>query len=390
MRCLILSNGHGEDVVGARLYQALAARQGAWQYAAFPVVGRGAAYQKLALEVLGPRQQMPSGGLTLHSVAYFVQDMRAGLLPMTAAQLRALKTLEADVLLVVGDAFALALSMLIRASARFYVQTLVSVRQQEAVPSRINRYFMEGFRGPELMLMRRAAQVYVRDAPSAAYLQARQIPAQYLGNPMFDALAAEKPLPEAVLAASGRPKIALLPGSRGYSPAALEKMLEVMKHVPEALGLIAWHQDTPPKGLGVAWQALGAGWYRGSYQGSYRGSERLFLACGAFNEILAAADMVLGTAGTAHEQAAMQQKPVVSFPVASYTRAFLANQQRLLGDALTVCPPEPPRIAAAVRALWQDAARFKAAAEAGRRRMGGGGAEAIVQDIALRVAAEIL
>lgn len=105
--------------------------------------------------------------------------------------------------------------------------------------------------------------------------------------------------------------------------------------------------------------------------------------------MLGAADLVLSTSGTASEQAAALGRPVVAFPVPpSYTGAFLANQRRLLGEALTVSSAEPAALAAALSELWRDPARYAAAAAAGRDRMGPpGGVRAIAEDILRRVAA---
>ncbi len=375
MRVTLLSNGHGEDVVGALLVRAFLALEPALTVQAFPTVGTGAAYEPLGIPILGPRRALPSGGLMLHSLSAFSGDLRAGFLPMTLAQLRALRRLETDALVVVGDLYALTLGNFVRTPGRFYVQTLVSSRHQPAgvgQTGQANRYFMERFSPPERLLMRRTVRhSYVRDAPTAALLQRYGLSVSALGNPMLDALTPVGPLSLPLT----RPVIALLPGTRTYQSAALETMLGALTHLPEATGLVAWAGPEPDE----RWARVAPDvWGLGPH----------YLLRGRFAEVLHAADLVLSTAGTASEQAAALGRPVVAFPVPpSYTSAFLTNQRRLLGDALTLVPAEPAALAAALRALWADRGRYGAAAAAGRARMGpAGGSAAIASDVLYRLA----
>ena len=375
MRVTLLSNGHGEDVVGALLARAFLALEPALSVQAFPTVGTGAAYEPLGIPILGPRRALPSGGLMLHSLNAFSGDLRAGFLPMTGLQLRALRRLETDALVVVGDLYALTLGNFVRTPGRFYVQTLVSSRHQPSSGGQLNRYFMERFSPPERLLIRRSVRhSYVRDAPTAALLAHSGLPVSALGNPMLDALEPGEPLSLPLKQPLTRPVVALLPGTRAYQGAALETMLGALEHLPGATGLVAWAGPEPDG----RWAQVGPEvWRSGPH----------YLLRGCFAAVLHAADLVLSTAGTASEQAAALGRPVVAFPVPpSYTAAFLANQRRLLGDALTLAPAEPAALAAALRALWADRKRYGAAAAAGRARMGpAGGSAAIAGDILRRM-----
>lgn len=381
MRLTLLSNGHGEDVVGALLAEAFLACDGTLELRAFPTVGGGGAYERLNIPVLGPRRALPSGGFMLHSLDAFRRDVQAGFLPMTTAQLRTLRSLETDVLIVVGDVYALLLSSLVGTRQRFYVQTLVSAWQRH-LPSRLlsrprhlNRYFMERFSGPERLLIRRLARhSYVRDAPTAALLKTLGLSVSALGNPMLDALhpAVAPPLPLPVKP----PVVALLPGTREHKKAALETMVRALECWPEATGLVAWTDGAPPSG---SWRAVA--------EGVWQGAPNVYLLTDRFAAVLGAAQLALGTAGTAHEQAAASGLPVVAFAAPPiYTPAFLANQRRLLGEALSVCDPDPQSVAATLRALWCDTDRYRRAAAAGRERMGAaGGSVAIARDVLRRV-----
>lgn len=376
MRITLLSNGHGEDVVGALLAEALLACDETLELQAFPTVGNGGAYERLRIPILGPRRTLPSGGLTLHSTAAFWSDLRAGFVPLTMAQLRALRQLETDLLVVVGDVYALLLGSLVKTRLRFYMQTLVSVRQRRPLdsPRHLNRYFMERFSVSERLLMRRLARhSYVRDTPTAAFLKTFGLPVSSLGNPMLDAL---RPTGLALPVPLTPPVVALLPGTRSYKASALETMVRALEGWPQATGLVAWADDAPPKRQ--CWRAVA--------EGVWQGADNVYLLTHRFAEIVGAAQLALGTAGTANEQAAASGLPVVTFPVPPlYTPAFLANQRRLLGDALTVSDADPARVAHTLSALWRDHERYRLAAATGRERMGGaGGSAAIARDILAR------
>jgi len=376
----ILSNGYGEDAVGALLAAELLKATPSWQVQAFPIVDAGRAYEPLNIPILGPRRVMPSGGLLLHHPRLLVADLRAGFLAMTWRQLRDLRRLKTDLLLVVGDVYALLLASQVRTQRRYQVQPLISAYHAAEGRPPPHRLFMEEFTGLERFLMRRLVrQVYVRDEPTAVLLRAKGVPqVTSLGNPMLDALSViPRPL------GLKPPVVALLPGSRGYAAEALALMLKAMTHWPEAQGVVAWalELDALPSPAGWQREVLAPG--------------RIRLRCGStavpvlrerFADILHACDLVIGTAGTAHEQAAALGKPVVAFPVAPYySRGFLRNQTRLLGAALTVAPAEPVALAAALRALWSDSERYERAARAGRERMGeAGGSARIVADILQR------
>jgi len=336
------------------------------------------------VEVVGPRRRLPSDGLTLHHPTLAWRDLRAGLVGVTWAQVAALRAGRADAVVVVGDVYAQALAGCLRAGRRFVVQPLVSIHMAEGggrVPW--NRTFMERFRSPELRLLRGAEAVYPRDEATAAWLRGRGVPARFLGNPMMDDLDGERlrPWPD-------RPTVALLPGSRSHAAAAVATMLTALERLDDVgpAVAVAWTHGAPPArptgwalvdGAGTPWTT----WRRGGLQVAW--------IEGRFGDVLQTADAVLGTTGTAQEQAAGLGIPVVSFPVApSLGAAFLANQARLLGEALEVVAADPARIAAALRRALLDPGRRAAARRVGPARLGGsGGSDAIAADVVDRLAA---
>jgi uncharacterized protein (TIGR03492 family) len=378
-RLLIVSNGHGEDTIGARLAVRLRGLLPALEISAFPLVGLGERYRAEGVAVEGPRRRLPAEGLTMHHPRLLWRDLRAGVVGLTVRQMTWLRRARPDAVLVVGDAFAQALASLAPAPRRV-LQPLVSVHHGIGAPRPAPaRTFMERIRAPERFLMQRADRVYTRDAITAEHLRRLGVEqATYLGNPMMDDLVA-RPLD----VPGGGPVVALLPGSRDYARYSVDTMLNALALLGRVRGLVAWalaelperpggwHADEakPPPFASAVWRA---------------GETCVTWSNGHFAEVLASADAVIGTAGTANEQAAGLGIPVVAFAVPpAYGDAFVANQARLLGGALEVVAAEPRRVADAVRSALSDGAHRDAARTIGPARMGApGGSDAIAADVA--------
>jgi uncharacterized protein (TIGR03492 family) len=116
----------------------------------------------------------------------------------------------------------------------------------------------------------------------------------------------------------------------------------------------------------------------------------LALVRDAFGDMLQAADIVLGQAGTANEQAAGYGKPVVAAAAPNEApnkmQWYRMRQKRLLGDALLVLPSQPQSFAAEVVRLFDDPQRMRHMTEIGRQRMGRPGGAQAVAAMALSIA----
>ena len=90
IKLLILSNGHGEDAIAARIVeQLLAANQSSpasWELAVLPLVGEGHAYAHLPVSILGATQVMPSGGFIYMDSRQLWRDLQGGLISLTGKQ----------------------------------------------------------------------------------------------------------------------------------------------------------------------------------------------------------------------------------------------------------------------------------------------------------------
>ena len=139
------------------------------------------------------------------------------------------------------------------------------------------------------------------------------------------------------------------------------------------------------------WRAGGAG-RRGPGGGGRRrrapgrGLQKGRACCGfskgAFGDVLQAADVVVGLAGTANEQAAGLGKPVVVFPGpgVQFGPRFFSSQRLLLGDALAVVAAFARGGGRRSAGDFADPARRERMAAVGRERMGPPGAAGRMAD----------
>ncbi|AEB12474.1 Conserved hypothetical protein CHP03492 [Marinithermus hydrothermalis DSM 14884] len=388
---MIVSNGHGEDAIGTAIGRALTAL--GWEVVALPLVGQGRAYAQAGFPVLGPRREMPSGGFVHLNLRVFLKDLKAGWFAMSRAQYRALheaaRTASATLIvgdLIVGDVYALWVGTRFGKPPFYHVQPLVSVYYQEGLKpwQELHRVSVNGFIWPERKLMRRARRVYPRDAATETHLHRLGIHhARYLGNPMMDAVEGRAPVD------APEPYLLLLPGSRKDAYFSLPLMLEAALHLP-LTPVIAW-AGLPLSGLALPdWRVRPTPNPCGvTHVLTHTSGRKAYLTQGAFRTLLELQSrLAFATAGTAAEQAAGYGIPLIAFPTPGpqYTPGFARAQQRLLGEALTLVPPDPKALAEAARALLEHPDRYRRAQAAGRERMGPpGGAQRIAEDLSTTV-----
>jgi uncharacterized protein (TIGR03492 family) len=349
-----------------------------------PVIGRGTPYERARVRVLGPRVDLPSGGFTFTSLKLLLEDWRAGLRQMCHDQFWAIRRSQPDAVIVVGDIYALWATL--RFTRRdgcepsvFQYQPLVSVRYMEGMTAkdrleRLNRVTVDAFIAPERWLMRSCECVYTRDEPSAAHLRNSGVPhARFVGNLMMDLLTPERDLGPIL---DGRPVLALLPGSRDDHLFSFPLMLLTLERLLEVQAFGAFNIKLERIVLPTGWvwvtpndleRAMSA-----EHTALHSSGTRVPILRDAFAAALHAAQAVIGTTGTANEQAVGLGKPVIGFPTRGpqYLEPFARAQRRLLGPGLILTRPDPFEIAAAVHRSLTDTALLETAHRVGPERMG--------------------
>ena len=328
MQLLLLSNGHGEDLSGARLGQALQ-QQGA-QVRAVPLVGDGAPYRQAELPIAGHTQSFSTGGLGYASFTGRLKEILQGqvlyLLKRSWRLLREAR--QADGIVVVGDVIPVILAWL---SGKPVITYLVAYSSHYE-----GRLRLPWPCGP-CLASKRFAAVFSRDALSASDLSEQlRRSVEFLGNPFMDGLVAD-------VASERSGRVLLLPGSR--LPEArqnLERMLALLEELPAELRKHDFQAALVRELPAAAVEALAAsrGWSLSSSTSRSLWLKRkgLVLQCcwGQFTTLLPAAQVVVSMAGTASEQAAGLGKPVLQLAGhgPQFTVGFAEAQRRLLGPSV--------------------------------------------------------
>lgn len=333
---LLLSNGHGEDLSGALVAAQLIQR--GIPVEALPLVGHGNPYRQLGVPVLGRTRNCTTGGLGYTSLTGRLSELMEGQLHYVLGRLLLLRRHRRHYGLVVavGDVLAVLGGWLSGLPSAVYL-----VAYSSHYEGRLRLPWPCGW------LLRQPGiwAIWSRDALTATDLsQQLARPVHFLGNPFLDVVsdapAANRP---------GSPlQLALIPGSR---------LPEAARNLALMLQVLALMPDTWVQGQGLRLRAalvpeldrsriaqLGQtlGWQLDGQDRLVRGHLQLELGWGQFAEILAGAQLVLCTAGTAAEQAVGLGKPVLQLVGRGpqFTAGFAEAQRRLLGPGVH-CAPGP-------------------------------------------------
>ncbi|MFZ0407492.1 MAG: lipid-A-disaccharide synthase-related protein, partial [Cyanobium sp.] len=244
-RLLVLSNGHGEDLIALRVLEALHQQRPDLELAVLPLVGLGQAFAAAEaagwLQRVGPRQPLPSGGFSNQSLRGLLADLLAGLPGLSWQQGRLVRSWggRGDPILAVGDLLPLLLAWagggpygFIGTPKSDYTWASPPPPGWGASPLADGYHRAKGSEWDPwewaLMAARRCQLVAVRDRLTARGLRRHRVAACAPGNPMMDGLAFE-PLPAPL---RGRTRLLLLAGSR--MPEALLNLGRLLAGLPEA------------------------------------------------------------------------------------------------------------------------------------------------------------
>jgi uncharacterized protein (TIGR03492 family) len=376
-RVLFVTNGHGEAAIAERIALELRRLAPSAELHHLALVGDPA---KSALRDVGPRRPMPSGGLiAMGNTRNIAQDLRAGLLALTAAQLRFLRRVRGayDVVVAVGDVFALTMARFARTRTVF----VGSAKSVNVAP--YGRF--------ESRMLARADACFVRDEATARALRRRGVEAG-VANAIVDLFANDGSVSPPV--EEFAPAIALFPGSResAYDDAefllALARRLAARRPALGAVLSIAPGLDAnrfAENARRAGWELRATGDENVPFTLSLYGREIVRTWRGPLGPVLGRVALVLGQAGTANEAAASAGVAVAAFERDRDRKArwYRQRQRGLLGEALTVFSGELDDAVAGVDALLEDAPRRAHMGTIGRARMGpAGGARRIAESIA--------
>ncbi len=391
MKLLSLSNGHGEDVIAAKILQELQQQCSATEIVALPIVGKGQAYRDLSIPIWGDVKTMPSGGFNQDGQQLW-RDVQGGLLQLTIGQWQAVKRWAkvGGKILAVGDIVPLlmarysgaAYSFVGTAKSEYYLvdshqQPLA--HRQKSLEARSGSIYFPWERW--LMGSPRCQGVFPRDRITTEKLNQFQIPAWDLGNPMMDGVNRGREISGFVDSKLDL-QVTLLPGSRPPEAyrnfellvAGLETMGDVLKDRSiEAIAGITSSLDLAELQKSLHdWQFMGFGQWGGTW---HLNNIKLHLAVDQYAHCLAWGDVALAMAGTATEQFVGLGKPALVIPGhgPQFTQLFAERQCDLLGESV-ILVDHPKSVGLVIKDLMEDVNKLAGIASNGRLRMGEAGA----------------
>jgi hypothetical protein len=356
-KLLILSNGHGEDLVAAELIRNLRLNAAVPEIEIdiFPLVGDGKAFKNLPIKLIGPLKNFPSGGFSVRNIFALPKDLFSGYFQNLHEQYLTLKKIKGnyDLSIGIGDLIPLLSAIIVGCPFIF-----IGVNKTDYYHS-----FGYSYTPWEKWLLKKSKLTFTRDKLTASNLESAGIKALHAGNPLMDCIltppsqSSGTPLHEMERGNKGM-RIGFLPGSREKDiPLNIQDFSliaqELMKFDKHFEFLIATDADVP-----------------------------LDFIKAPFAEVLARSDVMVGLSGTGNEQAAGFGKPVVAFPGrgSQYTSRFAKAQKQLLSEALCLTKRNPVKVAEEVWSILNDHGRYEYMSHVGQERMGKPGAiDKIVQ-----------
>ncbi len=400
---LILSNGHGEDVISLRVLEVLHQLKPSLALEVLPLVGEGKAFNKGIAEGWirrrGPSILLPSGGFSNQSIPGFFGDLLAGLIQVTWVQWRTVRSAvnHGRVILAVGDSFPLFLAWLSGAKYGF-IGTPKSDYTWMSGPGFSLSDLFHALKGSEwdpwefaLMSSLRCQMVAVRDPLTARGLRKHGVLAKAPGNPMMDGIEST-PLPNSIKSFR---RVLLLCGSR--NPEAKKNFYHLMQaselvEISDPLLLMAPLGSEPfVHEIEEILQELG---YKKAFITDelinsqtcwVKGSRKVVVGPGQFFRWVSWAEVGLANAGTATEQLVGLGIPAISLPGngPQFKRSFAIRQSRLLGGAVMACKTHI-ECAKRLEFLLGEKSFRNAIGRIGTRRMGPKGGSLLLAHMVLK------
>ncbi|MDA0717884.1 MAG: lipid-A-disaccharide synthase-related protein [Cyanobacteria bacterium] len=406
-RLLVLSNGHGEDLIAQRVLHALRARRPNLEIEVLPLVGIGEAFNVDAatgqLRRIGPQLHLPSGGFSNQSLRGLARDLRAGLPLLSLRQLQLVRNSarQGIPVLAIGDLLPLLLAW--SGGGRFgFIGTPKSDHTWAtpgpagwaATPLADAYHRCKGSEWDPwewaLMGSRRCRLVAMRDQLTAQGLRRHKVAALAPGNPMMDGFR-HTPLPAWL---TSQRRLILLAGSR---------LPEALGNARRLLGCLSLQQPRQPASVLVAsgstptapaWAELleQAGFTPlppaadsaaiGAVNSWQRGRWTLLLGHNCFSTWAGWAEVGLATAGTATEQLTGLGVPCLSLPGPGpqFKPGFARRQSRLLGGAVVPCHSQQ-ELSLELQKLLEDPSECSRRGDLGRERMGPAGGSAQLAEL---------
>jgi uncharacterized protein (TIGR03492 family) len=366
-RLLLISNGHGEDSIGAEIVRRL---PDGIEAEAYPTLGSGQAYEGVC-PIVGPRARLASEGSRAGKGTVSKDVFRGGLAtipPGLAFMHRARK--HYDRVFVVGDFIGVAGCWLAGLRGVIYV---------DVYRSGYGRHYWPAERA---IIARTCATTFCRSESLAAGLRAGGADARFAGNIMLDTI------PFGDYSTTERRHsplaITLLPGSRGNAVENFAKQMAAIRALAPALQpdvFVALAPGVDPEALAsVTGMELArpAGSETGDAGALHGSGLTVHLTRDVLGNLLEASDLVLSQAGTASIQAVGFGLPVLTFQAEEGRASRQRDLAAMFGPARVVTRDDATEYLDALQGLLRDGPARERLGAIGRKRIGGDGAMASI------------
>ncbi|HVY51314.1 MAG TPA: hypothetical protein VHA07_07080 [Devosia sp.] len=350
---LVITNGIGEDSVGAELVRRLPSSITA---SAYPTLGSGAAYDGVC-EIVGPRAQLASAGSRVaHGTVS--RDLMGGLLATVPPGLAFMRRAREayDRVLVIGDFIGV---------GGCFLSGIRNVIYVDVYRSGYGRAYLAVERW---VIGRTCRTVFCRHATLAESLRSSGIDARAVGNVMMDTI------PYSGFNVQSRRTrgvaVTLLPGSRGQTAPNFALQMAAIRRLPGTLRpdvFLALAEGVDASALA---EAAGLRWDGDKMTGDVT----VHVARRSLGDLVEGSDVVLSQAGTATVQALGLGKPVIGFVRPGDRMSRHRDESRLFGDSRELLRDDADAIAGALANLLEDGAERARRGAIGRERIGGPGA----------------
>lgn len=351
-RILFISNGYGEDSVGAEIIRRLPPELTA---EAYPTLGPGKAYSGIC-PVVGPRAHLASEGSRV-AKGTVAKDIATGGLGTLLPGLKFMRSVRGayDHVVVIGDFIGVLGCWLAGLTGITYLDVYKTGygRPYSTIEKRI--------------IARTCRRVFNRSQVLADTLTAIGVDAVAAGNVMMDTITAGD---YAAGIRRGRLQaVTLLPGSRDQTAANFAIQAAALGLIPEderpdiflaLAGSVTLDELAKAARLRVEGDRL-------------TGDITVHAARGAMRNLVEVSDLVLSQAGTATIQSLGLGVPAITFTRKTDRMKRFLEENRLFGGARLLTTDDPADLARATQKLLRDPAELARLGKIGRERIGGPG-----------------
>lgn len=325
MQVTLISNGHGEDLIAATLISAIKKEHPDTHFDVVALVGKGHSFTSVDLTPKLSNPDFPSAGF-IRTLGDLYRDLRAGILGHILKQRKIIKeSMEhSDYVIAVGDVFCLWQA---RNNKNVPTYFLPTAKSDTFMPhSGLEKWFMK----------RHCTTVFPRDEMTNESLNRAGLPSYFFGNVMMDGLITKGPLGK-------NPHPSPLPGERetepmltlGVLPGSREEAFENLGHIVKILE----HVRTKANMYVALSPALDQKKAHAILKGTH------IKVTTEFKALINQADVIIGLAGTANEQAAYLDVTVICFPGfgPQSTQQRFEEQAKLMGENIHFYNTQNPK-----------------------------------------------